>query len=358
MRALTCIAFVAGCYSPPQPTCGFVCGNGGACPDGYTCNARDSRCHLDGTEVMCDGSPGPGAGLTLMPPNGDVDVTVAPVIEVRFDSPIVHGDPAGLAVTANGMVVAGVTDAPLGGFDVDFRANDQLPPKATIEVTLPPTIFSDHTPGGVTWRFTTGPDDVPPRPVELAPEAVNAPPQTTVSVRFDEDVFDLDVTSFLLFAGVELVPAFVDYDPVMHRATLVPDPGPLANDTRFTARITQAVRDRYGNASGFFWQFVTAPSFPAPSLLSTSPANNDTNVDVGSAIIVVFDENVIGVDATSFALDHAITGTVTATDATATFTPSAPLPAATTITATLSTAITDLDGNPLLSPVTFSFTTL
>lgn len=47
-----------GCYDPPKPDCGFVCGPGGACPDDYTC-AADNRCHRNGTpaSLMCATSP-------------------------------------------------------------------------------------------------------------------------------------------------------------------------------------------------------------------------------------------------------------------------------------------------------------
>jgi hypothetical protein len=39
---------IAGCYNPPEPDCGFVCGDGGACPPDYTC-ASDNVCHRNGT---------------------------------------------------------------------------------------------------------------------------------------------------------------------------------------------------------------------------------------------------------------------------------------------------------------------
>jgi hypothetical protein len=41
-------AAIAACYEVPRPDCGFVCGPGGACPDGYAC-ASDHTCHRVGT---------------------------------------------------------------------------------------------------------------------------------------------------------------------------------------------------------------------------------------------------------------------------------------------------------------------
>lgn len=35
---------VTGCYDVPSPACGFACGPGDACPDGYRC-AGDRYCH-------------------------------------------------------------------------------------------------------------------------------------------------------------------------------------------------------------------------------------------------------------------------------------------------------------------------
>jgi hypothetical protein len=41
-------AIITSCYDIPRPACGFVCGPGGKCPDGYGC-ASDHYCHRDGT---------------------------------------------------------------------------------------------------------------------------------------------------------------------------------------------------------------------------------------------------------------------------------------------------------------------
>jgi|SRR5215510_3907255 len=41
-------AIISACYDIPRPTCGFICGPDGECPDGYRC-ASDHYCHRDGT---------------------------------------------------------------------------------------------------------------------------------------------------------------------------------------------------------------------------------------------------------------------------------------------------------------------
>ncbi len=42
------LAALVACYSPYEPECGFVCGDGGACPPDYTCGS-DNICHLNGS---------------------------------------------------------------------------------------------------------------------------------------------------------------------------------------------------------------------------------------------------------------------------------------------------------------------
>ena len=46
---LVAVTTVVGCYDPPRPACGFVCGPAGACPEDYRCNVTDGRCHRSDT---------------------------------------------------------------------------------------------------------------------------------------------------------------------------------------------------------------------------------------------------------------------------------------------------------------------
>jgi len=47
-------AMFSACYDVPRPNCGFACGPGGACPDGYGC-AADRYCHRIGApaDLVC-----------------------------------------------------------------------------------------------------------------------------------------------------------------------------------------------------------------------------------------------------------------------------------------------------------------
>jgi hypothetical protein len=79
------------CYDVPKPQCGFRCGPDGACPEDYTCNPTDGRCHLDGApaSLVCatddagvDGDAGVDATIdaTLTAPVTGAQGGTGPVI--------------------------------------------------------------------------------------------------------------------------------------------------------------------------------------------------------------------------------------------------------------------------------------
>ncbi|MBM2825268.1 MAG: hypothetical protein HW402_932, partial [Dehalococcoidales bacterium] len=129
-------------------------------------------------------------------------------------------------------------------------------------------------------------------------------------------------------------------------------------DGRALARIGAVTLD--GNA-------VTKPVVGAditpPTVVGTSPLNNATNVPVNTVVTANFSEamNAATINTASFRLANGgpVTGvvTVSADNRTATFTPSANLAYNRSYTANLTIAITDLAGNPLAAPYTWSFTT-
>jgi len=102
-----------------------------------------------------------------------------------------------------------------------------------------------------------------------------------------------------------------------------------------------------------------------PTVSSTSPAADATGVAVGTAVSATFSETMdeSTITASSFTLVVArtsVSGTVSYDSGTntVTFTPGANLEGNTTYTVTLSTAITDVIGNPLAAEYSWSFTTV
>jgi len=129
------------------------------------------------------------------------------------------------------------------------------------------------------------------------------------------------------------------------------------------------VKDLAGNAlpAPEVWGFTTGATADttAPTVVSTNPVDLSTAIAIDQAVNATFDEALdpATLDAASFTVvapgPIAVTGTVSldVTSTIATFVPDANLPANTQLTATLTTAVTDLSGNPLAADFVFTFTT-
>jgi len=106
----------------------------------------------------------------------------------------------------------------------------------------------------------------------------------------------------------------------------------------------------------------TGPDVTPPIVVSTSPEDGATHAPIDTALTATFSEaiNSSTINTSTFTLEgNTVSGAVTYDPATftATFTPDANLEYNHTYTAALSTAITDLAGNPLVAPYSWSFTT-
>jgi hypothetical protein len=107
----------------------------------------------------------------------------------------------------------------------------------------------------------------------------------------------------------------------------------------------------------------STPDTTAPTVISTSPANNGTDVSTNIAITVTFSETMdtASVNDTSFQVHDSgnqISGTVVCVGSTATLTPTDNLAFSTSYAATITTAVKDLAGNPLPSDTSWIFTTV
>jgi Bacterial Ig-like domain len=104
------------------------------------------------------------------------------------------------------------------------------------------------------------------------------------------------------------------------------------------------------------------PDTTPPTVTATTPVAGASGTGINGPISVTFSEpmDASTIKSASFTLDHGVTGTVGYDGATmtATFTPAANLTYSTTYTATITTAVKDLAGNPLAQAKTWSFTTM
>jgi len=198
----------------------------------------------------------------------------------------------------------------------------------------------------------------------IADGATDVSIDPTLTVTFSEKMRDstINAQNITLSGPAGLVSASVIYSGVT--ATIVPYSS-LDYATTYILRVTQRTTDQAGNAlsSSAIISFTTvaAPDTTGPQVVSTTPTNNATGVAINGAVTAVFSEalDCTTVTASSFTLNGGapVAGGVNCTGTTVTFTPSSDLANDTSHTATLTTAITDVAGNPLASNYVWSFTT-
>jgi Ice-binding-like/Bacterial Ig-like domain len=232
------------------------------------------------------------------------------------------------------------------------------------------------------WSFTAGTtaDATPPTVIATLPVSgtMSVPTNQTITATFSEAMDSSTITAngtfTLAVAGVggAAVPGTVGYAGT---TATFQSTSALAANTEFTATITTAAEDLSGNAlaANFVWSFTTGagPDTTSPTITLTAPASVGMNVPLNAAVSATFSKtmNPLTVTAPStFTLavagaeGAAVAGNVTydSVSQIATFTPAANLTISTQYTATITSAATDLAGNPLAAGATpnpWSFTT-
>jgi len=220
------------------------------------------------------------------------------------------------------------------------------------------------------WTFTTGaaPDTAAPTVSSTVPaaNATDVAIGSYVTATFSEEMTTgtISGTSFFVAGpGSTAVAGSVSYTGTT--ATFNPD-ADFAYSTVYTATVTTAVTDLAGNplAANKVWTFTTgvAPDTTAATVLSTIPAASATDIAIADDVTATFSEAMATgtITGTSFTLAAGVTpvaGVVSYVGTTATFNPSASLAYSTLYTATLTTAVTDLAGNPLAAAKVWTFTT-
>lgn len=296
------------------------------------------------------------------PPLNATSVPVGSNVVVTFSEVVAGVSGATFTLTdAVGGVAAQVSST---GTTATLNPTRQLVPNTTYTYSLSSSIvdLAANPLIPFTGSFTTGADLVPPSILTRLPaqNATGVAVDTKIVAEFDEDVTGVDAAAVTLAAGSS-IPASVVYDGApLFRMTLTPATQ-LTGNTTYTISFAPSVTDTSGNAlptPPVLWRFTTGPDTLIPHVAVTSPVDTATAVPASATISVTFDEPVTGVDGTSFVVMNAGTGTLAASNGgrTWTFTPDAPLPAATTVTIMLTMGIVDAAGNPLV-PLAFSFTT-
>src|ERR1043166_4328847 len=258
------------------------------------------------------------------------------------------------------------------GVTATFNPASALAPSTTYTATIT-TGMSDLAGNALAnsfvWSFTTGATLDTTAPTVSFTVPANAATGVAISQKiaatFSEAMDPLTTTTvtFTLKQGTTPVVGTVTYAGVTATFNPLSD---LAPSTTYTATITTGTRDLAGNAlaSSFVWSFTTGvtPDTTAPTVSVTVPVNAASGVPINQNISATFSEAMdpLTTTAVTFTLNQGATpvvGTVTYAGVTTTFNPLNALAPLTAYTATITTGVKDLAGNPLVTGFSWSFTT-
>ena len=291
------------------------------------------------------------------------------------ESVITFYDDAGIP---NRVTAAGITYA-AGTQKLTFDPTALLTASTTYTVTILSTVAdltSNPIGANYVFTFTTEP---PPSVAATTPSdtAQFIAVDSNVTVTFAEDMdettviavnFDLEELVSQGGAVVGSVAGAFNYNDATNLLTFNPT-AILSAATWYRATVNQVVTDSTGNPLGTNFAFEFK-SEPAPTVLTTIPANSSQFIEVNVPVTVTFSEG-MNLAATvtddeiviTFYDDAGVPNRITAAgiayDAGTqklTFTPAGLLTANTTYTVTVLNAVTDLTGNPLAANYIFTFT--
>jgi len=329
-------------------------------------------------------APTPPTVISTVPANSATGVPINQALSATFSVAMNPAtiDTATFTVTGpGGVAITGAVTYVVAGSVATFTPVADLAPSTVYTATI--TTGAQDLAGtalasNYVWTFTTAAAPDTTKPTVLATIPLNGttdvPFNQVVSATFSKAMNPATITSTsftLQGPGGAAVAGLVAYAAVGDTATFTPTVN-LAPSTLYTATITTGATDLAGNAlaANYVWIFTTGaiPDTTKPEIVSTIPVNTATDVPLNQTVSATFSKamNPLTITTATFELTGpdgtAIAGTV-AYDAVhfiATLTPTAPLTAGTTYTATVSTGATDLAGNPLGdigAPNPWTFTT-
>lgn len=232
------------------------------------------------------------------------------------------------------------------------------------------------TSSDVSWFFTTDkvPDTTPPLVVRGIPqENEGVFVKTLITALFNGPIDSGTLTGNFVVVGREgNVPGEVHYVESSRTAIFAPFRSDgalnarLEYSTTYTVVLGSGIKDLAGNSLvQESWTFTT---IDPPQVIERSPVGEEIPTDPPPPIRAVFSREMKGnsINQSSFHVAHidplnqqggTVPGAVSYADGVATFTPSIPLSDNSLYRVTLTTAIEDLNANPLPAEVTWSFKT-
>jgi hypothetical protein len=213
------------------------------------------------------------------------------------------------------------------------------------------------------WTFSTG--------LQLLPTIISTDPQSdemgvtlnkiiTATFNMPMDGTTFNSSSFILQQGNVPILGTVTYTGTV--ASFTPNAALLSNTT-YTATITSAVLNTTGDAiaSNYVWNFTTLSSVP-PLVIATDPFANANGVALNKMITATFNMSmdVSTINTVTFTLKIGtlpVSGSVTYSGNTATFSPTVNLSSNTNYIANITTGVQNLAGISLVNEYVWNFST-
>ncbi|MFH0736241.1 MAG: Ig-like domain-containing protein [bacterium] len=258
------------------------------------------------------------------------------------------------------------------GTTATFAPSSNLMPNTTYIATI--TTLAKNNVGNsletnYVWSFTTGltAADVPPTVTSTDPVnavinvAINQKISATFSMAMDAST--ITASTFTLTQGDNPISGFVSYSGTT--ALFAPSINLMPN-TVYTVTINTGAKSLTGIPfeNDYVWSFTTGADVVVtpPTIISTNPVIAGTDVDLNQKITATFSKTMDATTITTatFTLMQGtsfVSGTVSYTGTTATFTPLNNLLPSTTYTATITTGAKDLAGNTIASNYVWNFIT-
>ncbi len=313
----------------------------------------------------------------IQPANGTTNFPLNGHIVVRFTQPVVATSVVSgtLRLLQGSTSISGMVTLSNDTISLTFASSQNLTATTAYTVVVQ-DVAGNQTAPLFQSTFTTGSttDVIAPQIIQASPQngATSVPINAPVHVQFTEamDPATLTPQNFIVTdqTNGRTVSGMVQVDATGLTAAFVPQP-PYGIGRTINVRLTSSIKDSFGNSltgGGTFFSFATGfgPDNQGPSLLGLSPAAGMTSVPLNSLVIAEFDTplDVVSASAGGFQVQlggAAISGGIALSDSNKriTFTPLGGLSANSTYTVVIGSQLTDVAGNPLVNPGSFTFST-
>ncbi|WDE07244.1 Ig-like domain-containing protein [Thalassomonas viridans] len=319
----------------------------------------------------------PPAVSQITPLDTASDVPTNSVVVVRFNEQLLDTSITdGVISLTNGVPITGGLSLSDDLLSVTFTPDEQLPGLTTIAVEVQGIrdIAGNLMVGSFNSSFTTAEfvDDIRPTVLRTSPltNSSNVPVNAPFTIEFSEPMDPATLTPANIIVRDNItftnVPGMIQVDPDGRVASFVPD-STFAIGRNHSVFVTTNTLDVSGNPLQFQHNFSFTTAFvedsERPNFIASSPKNFDQTIPVNALIQLQFDEPMNIVDAVRGVIvttpGGTVDGSIALEDANRriSFTSAGALAPNTTHTVNVSTGLTDLVGNPIDNPISFSFDT-